>query len=224
MGLVTGYICAFLLLLLLLKYVARRCGFHRLNKVLMKWHKYVAFGFLALGLVHLGLVIGVLGGRNIWVTVSGILLIVASVGLTICCHVMKDRNRELELHRLLSVGLLVLLVLHMAVYFVDFASYQKAIGQIDVKSVSLENVEDGIYSGECDCGYISAKVKVMVKNHEIEGITLVEHRNERGKKAEAVVGEMLKKQDVKVDAVTGATNSSMVIMKACEDALRGAKE
>jgi uncharacterized protein with FMN-binding domain len=80
-------------------------------------------------------------------------------------------------------------------------------------------VKDGEYIGEKNVGYVYCKVKVTVKDHTMVGIDILEHRTERGKPAEAVTYEMLTKQDVKVDAITGATNSSTVIMKAAENAL-----
>lgn len=42
-----------------------------------------------------------------------------------------------------------------------------------------------------------------------------------GKPAEAIVEDIVENQSIEVDAVSGATNSSRVIMKACENALRG---
>ena len=50
---------------------------------------------------------------------------------------------------------------------------------------------------------------------------MLKHITERGKSAESILSDMLDKQSVKVDAVSGATNSSKVIMKACENVLLG---
>ena len=80
---------------------------------------------------------------------------------------------------------------------------------------------DGDYSGECDVGYIYAKVDVSVSDGIIENIELIEHRNERGAAGEGVIDEILAKQSVEVDAISGATNSSRVIMKAVENAFSG---
>ena len=68
-------------------------------------------------------------------------------------------------------------------------------------------------------GYIYARVQVTVKSEKIEDISLLEHRTEKGRPAEVIVDKMVAEQTTKVDAVSGATNSSKVIMKAVENAL-----
>ena len=42
---------------------------------------------------------------------------------------------------------------------------------------------------------------------------------ERGKTAETIIDNMVKEQKLEADAVTNATNSNKVIIKACENAL-----
>lgn len=54
--------------------------------------------------------------------------------------------------------------------------------------------------------YVYAKVKVVITDGAIENIELLEHRTEKGKKAESVVDKMQQQQTLEVDAVTGATN------------------
>ena len=68
-----------------------------------------------------------------------------------------------------------------------------------------------------DCIY--AKVEVTIQNGEITGIRILEHKNERGQAAEAVVDRIVAEQRIDVDAVSGATNSSTVLKKAVENAL-----
>ena len=52
-------------------------------------------------------------------------------------------------------------------------------------------------------------------------IDLLEHRNEKGKPAEQIIDDILKRQQIDVDEVSGATNSSKVIKKAIENAIGG---
>lgn len=66
---------------------------------------------------------------------------------------------------------------------------------------------------------IYAKVEVTVSDGKMTDIAILEHRQERGKAAEAVISDMLAEQKIDVDAVSGATNSSTVIKKAVENAL-----
>lgn len=69
-------------------------------------------------------------------------------------------------------------------------------------------------------GLVKSVVLVKVQDHFIKDIKIVKHRNGKGAKAEIITVEVIKKQSLKVDAVTGATASSNVILKAIEDALK----
>ncbi|WP_313562885.1 FMN-binding protein [Ruminiclostridium cellobioparum] len=46
----------------------------------------------------------------------------------------------------------------------------------------------------------------------------------RGAKAEAIVDKIISEQSVTVDVISGATNSSKVILKAVENALESQKD
>ena len=71
--------------------------------------------------------------------------------------------------------------------------------------------------------FIYAKVEVTVQNGEITNINILEHRNERGKTAEVIADSIVDEQKIDVDAISGATNSSTVIKKAVENALKSRK-
>ncbi|MGM0214209.1 FMN-binding protein [Enterococcus sp. AZ109] len=97
--------------------------------------------------------------------------------------------------------------------------YRQAVEDTLINEVDLSQVEDGSYTGSHDVDRINATVQVDVKDHKITNIELVEHKNERGEAAEKIVPEMVDQQKIKVDAVSGATNSSKVIQKAVQNAL-----
>ena len=105
------------------------------------------------------------------------------------------------------------------IYYASFLSYKNTVDHIEIADVTAEGVEDGTYEGESDAGFIRARVKVTVKEGEIVDITLLEHKNDRGKRAEKVVDEVLTEQTTAVETVSGATNSSRVILQAIERAL-----
>lgn len=73
-------------------------------------------------------------------------------------------------------------------------------------------------------GYIYAKVNVSVRDELITNVEIITHNNERGAKAEAITDRILEKQTSKVDSISGATNSSKVIKKAVENALKNAEK
>ena len=86
--------------------------------------------------------------------------------------------------------------------------------------IDMAQVKDGTYEGESDGGMIKVKVSVEVKNHKITAINLIEHKNGKGKPAEAIIPEMIKKNTDNVDAVSGATGSSRTIRNAVNVALQ----
>ena len=62
---------------------------------------------------------------------------------------------------------------------------------------------------------------MSVKNGKIADIDILEHKNGCGKSAEAIINKIVDEQKINVDAISSATNSSIVIKKAVENALRG---
>ncbi len=109
-------------------------------------------------------------------------------------------------------------------YYMQLQEYKKRIEGIVISRVDLSNVRDGSYRGSFDAIFVGAEVVVQVKNHTIESIDLVKHKNERGAKAEAIVDKIISEQSVAVDVISGATNSSKVILKAVENALESQKD
>ena len=221
MGIATGYLCLGFMLVLLTKYPARKFAWMKINRLLMKCHKYAVFAFLLTGILHFILVLPVLQNRMAVVTVSGLIAVMGGIGILVFCHTMKDDKKKLRVHRALSILLLCTVLVHISFYFIDLHRYRSAIQQISVQEIDLNTISDGIYIGDFDTGYIYAKVQVTVQAHRIVSIELLEHRNERGVSAERVLRAMLSGQTIQVDAVSGATNSSLVIEKACENALLG---
>lgn len=104
-------------------------------------------------------------------------------------------------------------------YLNSVKDYKDEVASIAIHDIDLASVPDGTYTGDCDVNYIYAKVEVTVKSGVITDIRLLEHKNGKGKPAEAIINTILEKQSLDVDAVSGATNSSTVIKKAIENAL-----
>lgn len=126
--------------------------------------------------------------------------------------------------KIISVIFLLFLLIGLicgAVYLKNVADYKRAIGETTFDEIDIADVSDGIYIGEYDVNFIYAKVEVTVEDGEIVSINILEHRHERGKAAEKVIEKIIEEQKIDVDAVSGATNSSTVIKKAVENALKG---
>ena len=126
--------------------------------------------------------------------------------------------------KIISFIILLLLLIGLicgAVYLKNVADYKRAIEETTFDEIDIADVSDGIYIGEYDVNFIYAKVEVTVEEGEIVSINILEHRHERGKAAEKVIEKIIEEQKIDVDAVSGATNSSTVIKKAVENALKG---
>lgn len=104
-------------------------------------------------------------------------------------------------------------------YIQKIERYKNQVNQITINEINLSNVEDGTYHGSYNTEFVSAKVEVIVKDHKILDIKIIEHINGKGKPAEIIINDVIKEQKLMVDIVSGATASSKVILKAIEEAL-----
>lgn len=93
------------------------------------------------------------------------------------------------------------------------------VAEIEVENIEISSLEDGNYEGEYEEGPVQANVTVQVKDHMLFDIVINEHRNGLGSKAESIVTDIIQKQSLEVDVISGATLSSYVIRKAVEIAL-----
>ncbi len=91
---------------------------------------------------------------------------------------------------------------------------------LDKTSVSIGKVRDGAYEGICETTLVKGKVRVTVKDGAIESVEILEHQCGKGQPANSIVKDMIDKNDIEVDVVSGATVSSEVIKNAVRNALR----
>ena len=92
--------------------------------------------------------------------------------------------------------------------------------ELEDVAIDLSKVEDGTYEGHSELGPVIVDVKVTVKKGKITEIKIVNHQNGLGQPANVIVDEMVDKNTYDVDAVSGATVSSEIIMNAVNDALQ----
>ena len=92
--------------------------------------------------------------------------------------------------------------------------------ELEDVAIDLSKVEDGTYEGHSELGPVIVDVKVTVKKGKITEIEIVNHQNGLGQPANVIVDEMVDKNTYDVDAVSGATVSSEIIMNAVNNALQ----
>jgi uncharacterized protein with FMN-binding domain len=98
------------------------------------------------------------------------------------------------------------------------------LSDVQVQNVDLSQIPDDTYNGAYSAFPISVEVAVTVENHAITKIDLIKHRNGQGGGAEVIPEKVIESQSLQIDAVSGATYSSKVILKAIEDALLNANQ
>lgn len=121
----------------------------------------------------------------------------------------------------IAIFLFLIGLIFTAVYLKSVEDYKKSVKEITFSSIDFSKIPDGVYVGECDVNFIYAKVEVTVQNGTITSIDILEHKNGRGKSAETIADRIIEEQNIDVDTVSGATNSSTIIKKAVENALYG---
>jgi uncharacterized protein with FMN-binding domain len=127
-------------------------------------------------------------------------------------------SKKNGIRRVLLVVAILLVGIGVTAY-TNIQEISEEVKSIQIQNIDLSNVRDGVYTGEYSFkDLVGAKVKVTVKDNEISNITLVEHKNGLGKKAESITDSVIGAQSLEVDVVSGATASSTIILKAIENA------
>lgn len=121
------------------------------------------------------------------------------------------------------IMIIVLILIVGGIFGINYLNrvkkYQDKVANTKINDIDISKKEDGEYFGEYDVDLVAAKVKVNIKDGKIDNIELINHKTDKGKKAEKIIDTVVEKNSLKVDTVSGATNSSKVILKAIEKAL-----
>ncbi len=115
---------------------------------------------------------------------------------------------------------MLLIVLAVAAFTAYMAKELAPLNNVVIEALDLTAVKDGTYDGNHQAGPIDVALKVTVTDHRITQIDLIKHENGQGGPAEAILKDVIASQSLQVDAITGATYSSKVILLAIEDALK----
>jgi uncharacterized protein with FMN-binding domain len=98
-------------------------------------------------------------------------------------------------------------------------SVSQEILNLNIHTPDLQQSKDGNYVGQYESKMVKAEVMVKINNHSIEDIDIINHETGLGKKAEVLVDSVLVHQTIELDAISGATVSSKVILKSIESAI-----
>ena len=123
---------------------------------------------------------------------------------------------------ILSIIVVVSIGLYLGVNIIG--SNLERLKELEISPVDLTKVVDGTYPGSYKVFPVLAEVTVTVKNHQITAVELLKHQNGQGGSAEVILDNIVEAQTLNVDTISGATYSSIVILKAIENALNVASE
>ena len=104
---------------------------------------------------------------------------------------------------------------------------KKKTKKANAGDIDLSKIKDGTYEGQAN-GYRGlVKVSVTVKDHKITAIKVLSNSDDAAflnRASVCVIKNILAKQSLKVDVVSGATYSSNGIIKAVKNALTGEED
>ena len=104
---------------------------------------------------------------------------------------------------------------------VNTMRYRRIVDNIEISTPDLSRVADGTFNASFDAILVSADVSVTVESGVITEIVINDHHTGRddARRAEVVIIDVVENQSLEVDTVSGATNSSLIILNAVQIAL-----
>ena len=116
--------------------------------------------------------------------------------------------------------IIVFLVFIISIFIIEIIRMNNQVKAFDKTPIDISQVADGVYNGHSETDLVKVEVKVTVEAGAIKDIEILKHECGKGRPANVIVNDMVKKNDVEVDGVSGATFSSEVIKDAVRNALR----
>lgn len=117
---------------------------------------------------------------------------------------------------LIIISIIALMVILVTVRSIALKKNMIVLNEIVIEDVDLSQKADGVYSGSYKLFPVESEVKVTVANHVITNIVVTKCVG-----AESIPDKVIEKQSLQIDALTGATFSKKVTIKAIEIALKG---
>jgi uncharacterized protein with FMN-binding domain len=126
---------------------------------------------------------------------------------------------------IVPIGVAILLLTLMVVFGIRFGISQTRFGSViaatELKGAPLASLPDGTRNATVTEGEVSATVQVTVAAGSLRDMRLAAGNNIDSALAASIFAEVMKAGSVAVDAVSGATASSKVLLKAIEKAALG---
>jgi len=125
--------------------------------------------------------------------------------------------------KVILIIVIVILVLG-GILFLFATRGLKKVKNLPLEDIDISSIPDGEYKGSFTGYRWSNTVRVNVKGGKITDFEVVEEKMQGGDEVmNAVRDKLIEKQDIHIDAVSGASANTRAYLKAVEDALKKAK-
>lgn len=117
----------------------------------------------------------------------------------------------------LLITFVILIVLFALVIGVYPRMLKAGADKLVLAPLNLTSLADGTYRGSARVLHVAASLSVVVQDHRITDVSYVEKPS--GAEVPKLAAEVVTAQSLSVDAVSGATISTKVTLKAIDNAL-----
>jgi uncharacterized protein with FMN-binding domain len=119
----------------------------------------------------------------------------------------------------LAIVIIIILIAASGIFYITRGL--EAGSKVVINPVSITSIPDGAYIGTYKSGRWTNELTVTVKNHKITKIDVEKDvRIPKPEWREQLFNNVIEKQSLDVDIVSGATVTSKAYLKSIEDALR----
>jgi len=119
-----------------------------------------------------------------------------------------------------SKGFRQVLLCVVTLVLLSGCAFVQKINKLTIDNVSMQQVKDGTYEGTENIFPVTASVRVTMSGGRITDIVMLSHGHGPNHGADAILTRVIEAQSLSVDAVSGSTYSSKVVLKAIELALK----
>lgn len=111
-------------------------------------------------------------------------------------------------------------VIMLSSYFVTRKKMQlREASSLPFHNVQLEQIADGSYKGKTYTSFLHLQLEVIIENHKIKEINVIENDGIDGEKARSIIQKMIEQNSIVVPAVKGAELGSLVYISCVSTAL-----
>ena len=128
------------------------------------------------------------------------------------------KNRMNDFSKFLMLAALIILM--AGGYIVNRKKLQlREAANLPYYKIELSEIEDGIYTGKAETSFLHLELEILVENHQIKDIKVLQNDGIDGEKARPIIHEMIAQNKIVVPAIKGAERGSLVYVSCASTAL-----